>query len=141
MAFIRNDQADIYLTVGGVQYGGTWATYSGGALSAADSKTRGGGMGREKSVGGPASRSDVTITIQEDETVVGWHPSLEKLVGRGDIRAVVSVQYLNPDGSVMTGAKFGRQGTLKEAVLADKTYANGNASFYTVIVAADEDPV
>lgn len=141
MAFIRNDQADIYLTVAGVQYGGTWATYSGGAVSATDAKTRSGGMGKEKSIGGPATRSDVTITIQEDETVLGWHPTLESLVGRGDIVALVSVQYLQPNTHVMQGAKFGRRGTLKEAMLADKTYADGNASFYTVTVSADEDPV
>jgi hypothetical protein len=138
--FIRSDQADIYVTINGVQYGGSWATYAGGVLSAADAKTRSGGMGSEVSLGGPASRSDATVTIQLDATVCGWHPTIESYTGRGDVAAKVTIQYLNPDKSVMTGAQFSRVGTVKEAALPDSTYENGDAVFYTLVLSLDELP-
>lgn len=137
---IRNNQADIYLTVDGVQYGGTWNRYSGGGLTAAEAKSRAGGMGAEVSLGGPASRGDITLMIRQDDVVLGWHPTLEAKIGRGDTVAKATVQYLNTDKTVMTGARFGRTGTIKEAFLADVTEENAEQAMYTVVIGSDEKP-
>jgi hypothetical protein len=60
--YIREDQADIRVSVDFgngqlVPVFGSWATYEDGALEADDQKTRPGGMGRQVSIGGPASRT------------------------------------------------------------------------------------
>ena len=136
MAYIREDQADIRLTVNGVVCGDTWATYSGGALTASDSKTRPGGLGKEVSLGGPASRGDVTLTIQMSDVVAGWHKTLESIVGGGTAKA--SVAYINPDRTPIPGATFSRTGTVKEASLPDVNFDSGDAGMYQVVLSCDE---
>lgn len=136
--YIREDQADVRVTVNGKPFGDTWATYSGGGLTAADAKTRSGGMGKNKSVGGPADRGDVTVEIQMDDVVVGWHNELESYVGRQDIVLKVAVQYLNPDKSLMAGASFTRTGTVKTAALADTNQDSGDVGMYQLVGSMDE---
>ena len=136
IAYIREDQADIRLTVNGVVYGDTWATYDGGALTASDAKTRPGGLGKEVSVGGPSSRGDLTLTIQMSDIVAGWHNTLESVVGGGTCKA--SVAYINPDRTPIPGATFSRTGTLKEASLPTATYDSGDVGMYQVVISCDE---
>lgn len=137
MATIRDDEADIRLSVNGKPYFGSWATYDGGDLAAASNKTRTGGMGRQKAIGGPAERSDITLTIQFDDVVAGFHNELEHLTGNGN--AVVSVQFLNPDRTAIPGAHYTRTGKLGGTNLP-KPDANGTGAqgFYTAIIQADE---
>src|SRR5215831_13897094 len=125
MAYLREDQADIRLTVNGTAYGdgNSWCTYTGGSIAAADAKTRPGGMGKELNLGGPASRTDVTITTQNSDVMVGQHRKLEDEVGKG--RAVISIQYLDIEGIAIPGASFTVTGRLKEAHLPDVNFDSG----------------
>ena len=140
MTYIREDEAAITLTVDGVPYGNgitnNWATYAGGALTAAGSKTRPGGMGKQTAQGGLATRGDVTITIQNTDVVVGNHPTLEHRVGKG--RAVVHVQYLDKEGVVVPGAFFQVSGILKEAELPGQNFDAPAVGMYKVVVDCDE---
>lgn len=137
MAEIRDDEADIRLSVNDKPYFGSWASYDGGDLTSTSNKTRRGGMGRQKAIGGPSERSDITLTIQFDDVVAGYHNELEGLTGNGD--AVVSVQFLNADRSPIPGAHFTRTGKVGGTNLP-KPDANGTGTqgFYTVIIHADE---
>jgi hypothetical protein len=138
MTYIREDQADIAISVDGRAYGdgNSWATYTGGALTAADAKTRAGGMGKEINLGGPAARGDATLTIQNSDVMVGQHPQLEDRVGKG--RAVISIQYLDIEGVAIPGASFRVTGRIKEAHLPDYNFDSGTQGMYTVVVGCDE---
>jgi hypothetical protein len=138
MTYLREDQADIRVTVDGKNFGdgNSWATYTGATLTAADAKTRPGGMGKEIDLGGPASRSDATVTIQNSDAMVGQHGALEDRVGKG--AALVSIQYLDIEGVAIPGAHFRVKGRLKEADLPDYNYDSGTQGFYTIVVGCDE---
>jgi hypothetical protein len=134
--YIRDDEADIRLTVDGVPYGGPWATYAGAALTAAGSKTRPGGMGKQVALGGPATRSDCTLTIQNSDTMVASHPKLESRVGKG--KCLATVTYLDSEGNVIPGAQFRVTGRLKTAELPGQNYDSPNVGMYTVVIDCDE---
>lgn len=109
--FIREDMADIRVTVNGKAYGDSWKQASGGNLSADDAKTRPGGMGHEVSAGGPASRDDLTVQIQMSDIVATWIPELEAACGDG--QGKVSIHWLGKD-RLPTGSTHTRTGSLKE---------------------------
>ena len=138
MGFIRQDEADIWLTVDGVSYGNgdPWFSYTGATLSAAGAKTRPGGMGNEVELGGPATRSDATITTQNSDIMAGQHRKLESLIGRGN--AQITIQYLDEYKNALPGARFAVRGKLKEADLPDSNANTADAGMYTVIVACHE---
>lgn len=136
MAYIREDEAAITLTVKGKQYGGQWATYAGGDLAAAGSKTRPGNMGNEVSIGGPASRSDITLTTQFTDVVMAQHKSLEALVGHGPV--TVAVIYLDENGLALAGGRFTRTGTLKSVAPPASNAGSAVVGMYTVVVECDE---
>ena len=52
-------------------------------------------MGQEVEVGGPATRSDVTVTTQGDDIMPGQHAKLESQIGNG--AAQISIQFLYID--------------------------------------------
>lgn len=135
MPYIRDDQAQITVSLNGVPFGNSWATTSGGDLEATDSKTRPGGMGREVSAGGPATRTDLTVTTQFTDIVSTWHPTFEAAIGNGRIR--VGVAYLGPD-RLPTGRGFTRAGTLKHASVPPSDTHGNAVGMYTVIVSCDE---
>jgi hypothetical protein len=140
MTYIRQDQADIDVSIGPDAgsmrpYGDAWATVEGGNLSAEDSKTRPGAMGAEVSIGGPASRDDVTCTIQMSDVVIGWHKSLEAMVGWGRVK--VSYRFLrNKQSGYSTTHTV--LGTLKSAFLPDMDSGGAEQAFYTIVVSCDE---
>jgi hypothetical protein len=138
MGYIRQDEADIWLTVDGVNYGNgeSWFSYTGATLSAAGAKTRAGGMGKEIELGGPATRSDATITTQNSDVMVGQHRALEAKIGKGN--ALIKIQYLDEYGNALPGASFTLRGKLKEADLPDANANTADAGMYTVIVACHE---
>lgn len=140
---IREDQADMRLWVSDrngnmidATGGNPLATYSGAKLVAAGSKTRPGGMGKEKALGGPASRGDVTFTIQNSPTMVGLHSFLESRIGKGDCLGLLT--YLDVEGNAIPGATFKVTGKLKESSLPDQSFDSANVGMYTFVVDADE---
>jgi hypothetical protein len=136
VGLIRDDTADIRVSINGTPFFDSWATYDGGDLTAQDAKTRTGNMGPQISAGGPNERGDITATIQFTDVVAGFHNQLEGMCGNA--RVAVSIQYLNRDKTPIPGAHFTRRGTLKSAQLP-KSDANTSAvSFYTITVSADE---
>jgi hypothetical protein len=141
--YIREDQADIRLTVYdkngnpvAAGDGNSWATYAGADLEAAGSKTRPGGMGYEIELGGPGTRADCTIEIQNSDTMISQHSFLESRVGRG--RAQIVVTYLDDEGHTIPGAQFRINGRLKKAALPGQNYNSPTVGMYAVIVGADE---
>lgn len=134
MAYIREDQADIRVWVDNVPYGDSWKEAEGGNLEADDAKARPGGMGREVSAGGPASRDDLTVRIHNSDIVALWHARLENRVGAGRVR--VGLAWLGPD-RVPTGSGITRQGTLKAVNLPDMGDGS-DVGLYELVVSCDE---
>jgi len=91
---------------------GTWDTWSGGGVTADNTKHRRGGMGPQVAVGGPKTIDDVTISrdydLQRDNPNAHW---LSSAVGRAWVTA--KKQYLDMDGYdfgdpiVITGVLIG----------------------------------
>jgi hypothetical protein len=138
MAYIRQDEADIRVSVDNVAYGdgNSWATYSGAKLTSPGAKTRVGGMGNEIEVGAPPTRSDVTVTTQASDIMAGQHARLESRVGRGAAR--VSLQFLDINGNAIPGAAFTVTGKLTGAELPDMTTDTPTVGMYTITVALDQ---
>jgi len=142
--YIRDDQAQIILTVDGITYdndgSGTasWATYEGGKLTVSGSKTRAGGMGDEVEIGGLPSRGDVTITIQNSDTMLANHATLESRLGKG--KWVVVLTALDEEGNVRTGkgARFTLTGKGKEASKPGGNFGSSAAGMYTVVVGVNQ---
>lgn len=135
MAYIREDQASITVTVDNVAYGASWASAEGANLEADDSKTRPGGMGREVSAGGPASRDDLTVETQFTDVVAGWHRRLEGRVGNG--RVNVTIAWMTPEREP-TGVSHIVTGTLKRAAAPDMNSEESGVGRYQIVVSCDE---
>lgn len=134
MTWIREDQADIRVSLDGVPYGDSWKEAEGGNLEADSQKARPGGMGRESSAGGPSSRGDLTVRIPFTDVVATWHPTFENGVGWIPVR--VTLAWLNPDRTP-TGTTSTRRGTLKAANLPDMG-GGAAVSSYEIVVDCDE---
>jgi hypothetical protein len=134
--FVREDMADIRVSVDGVPYGDSWYSAEGANLEADDSHTRPGGMGYEVSLGGPASRDDYTIETQLTDVVMGWHKTLEQKVGES-APAKVGITFLNRLRQPV-GASHTVVGTLKSARLPDMDTGGNDAAMYQIIVSCDE---
>lgn len=136
MTYIRDDQADIRVNVNGVPYGDSWKEADGGTKEVGtDIKVRPGAMGSEVSVGGLATRTDLTVRTNMTDLVAGWIAGLEAVVGSA--RVTVTMTWLNPDGSAMP-YKTVRRGTLK-TVMVPNMGANSNVAMFELIIACDED--
>jgi hypothetical protein len=133
-SIIREDQADIRVSIDGKSYGDSWNSAQGGNLDADSQKARAGGMGKEMSVGGPASRGDLTVGINMSDIVAGWHPELESKVGHGEV--TVSLHWLDQEGN-HTGAVTTRKGVVDQANLPDMGTGNAVAQ-YELVVDCDE---
>lgn len=141
MTYIREDQADISVSVmdpsgAWVPFFENWYSVEGGNLESDDGKTRPGGMGDEVSLGGPSSRGDVTVRIQQTDTVIAHHATLETRVIE-DAPVKVGYQFLNrlkqPYDTTHTV-----MGTMKSAALADMDGGSSDAAFYTIVVSSNE---
>jgi hypothetical protein len=158
MTYIREDQASMRVSVTDPKSGAIvkvpadkidWATYSGGALEATAVKVRPGGMGHQKSVGGPASRSDVTMTIQMRDDILAIHNYLESITGVARVSCFVNFLDVNgnpsgvpnpPAGVAAGGAPmFTRVGTLKSVALPEANADGTAVGFYTLVIDCDED--
>lgn len=134
MPYIREDQADIRVTLNGTPFGDSWKEAEGGNLEADSSKARPGGMGREVSAGGPASRDDLTVRINFTDIVALWHPSFENMVGEGVVG--VTLIWLGPN-RVPLGSSTRKRGTLKAANLPDMG-GGSDVGLYEIVVDCDE---
>jgi hypothetical protein len=134
--YIREDMADIRVSLDGVDpFGIPWKTAEGGALEAADSKTRPGAMGREVSLGGAASRGDLTCTVQFSDVIALSHIAFERKVGVGRVK--VAVNWLGTNRALL-GSGFTRVGTLKSATVPDTDSESSDPGMYTIVVSCDE---
>lgn len=134
MPYIRNDQADISVSLDGVIKGDSWFSVAGGSLVAPGSKTRPGGMGAEVSVGSQASRGDVTVEVQMSDVVLAWHKGFEARVGPGRIK--VGYRFLGPEKTPY-GITHTVVGTLKECALPDMG-GDSTVAMYKIVVECDE---
>jgi hypothetical protein len=116
--FIREDMATINVKLNGVPYGDTWKEAEGGNLEADVAKARPGGMGRESSAGGPASRQDLTVRVNLTDVTAPWLDLFEPEVGVGDIE--VTFNWLNRR-RVPLGISTTRRGILQAANLPNIT--------------------
>lgn len=132
MPFYSAANADIRFNCDGAPYGDSWATASGGGLTADVTKTRPGAMGGEVAVRGLPTRDDVTLTIQMSDVVAGWHPRLEAAVGEGECK--VSIALLGR-GRTATGITFTKRGILSGAWIPDWDADSADIAYYTVTVA------
>ena len=135
MTYIREDMADIRVTLDGIPYGDSWATAEGGNLEADNSKTRPGGMGRQQDVGGPAERDDATIGTQFTDQVAGWVRTFENRVGVGGIK--IAVTYLNAERAPI-GPSFTRLGILKGVNRPDHDPDSSDPGMLEIVVGMHE---
>jgi hypothetical protein len=138
MAYIRQDMADIRVSVGGKSYPLSWAEVEGGlGLESDDSKTRPGGMGSEVSVGGPSSRDDVQVRTQFTDVVAGWDKEFEAAVQRDD-RMSVRLAFLGPN-KVPNGRTKTLVGIIKANTPPDFASDEGEVGMYELTMSADEN--
>jgi hypothetical protein len=136
--YIREDMADVTLTLDGLPWLDTLATFSGGELAANDAKTRPGGMGKEVNVGGPASRGDATATIQFTDVIAAQHKHAESRIGKGVVE--INVAWLDEEAAVIQGASIPTKGKLKSASHPPTTNSDSPAvGMYTVVISCDEE--
>jgi hypothetical protein len=139
--YIREDQAEIRIALDGVPLGGlsdVWATLSDGVKTATDAKTRPGGMGKEVSCGGPATRANLTATIQFDEILATNHTIYEARSGKGACE--VNVVWLDTEDIALAGSGFKRKGKLLS--VAEPNIVNTDSpavGMYTLIMGCDEE--
>lgn len=93
----REDQYAVTLTLDGEDMG-VWDKMSGGAGESEETKFRPGAMGKQKSLGGPTSVSNISLSrlyeFARDHTAI---PTLMAKRGKG--RCVVTKQPLDIDGA------------------------------------------
>jgi hypothetical protein len=134
MPYIRQDQADIRVTIDGTPYGDSWKECEGGNLEAADTKIRPGGMGREVSAGGLPSRGDLTVRTNMTDVTATWITALENACGGG--RAMVGISWLGPDRAP-TGSRLTRRGTLK-TVNTPGMGSGSDGAMLELVISCDE---
>jgi hypothetical protein len=79
-SIIREDQADIRVTIDGKSYGDSWNRRRAATSTPTPRRPVPAAWAR-RSVGGPASRGDLTVGINMSDIVATWHPELESKVG------------------------------------------------------------
>jgi hypothetical protein len=92
-------------------------------------------MGRQVSIGGPASRADVTATIQFSDVVAAQAKALENRVGRGRLK--VAITWLDPDGN-RTAFSFTRTGTIKNVAIPNSNANAADVGFLSLVGSMDE---
>lgn len=139
MPQLRSDQTLIHVTItGSFLDKSAWASMDGGDMTATDTKTRPGGMGDEKNLGGPRSRTDCIVERQYTNDLI--HPiiaNLESLCGTG--AGKISWTTLDGDGNP-NGPTESITGVLKE-VKKPKWDANASGTaFLTLTFGCDATP-
>lgn len=120
--YLHEANVDIQVSLDGVPYGSSWDTAAGGVLQGNNLKYKPGSMGDEISMGGPASRSDLTVSIQMSDIVATWIPAFENRSGLGSIK--VALTFL--DNEKLPISTITRTGTLKDVTVPDMDGANNS---------------
>lgn len=136
-SYTREDQVDIRVSLDGVSYGASWDSISGGAMDSNTVKIR--VNGREIDIGGPATRGDLTVTIQMSDVVAAWIRTFDSKCGKGALK--VSASLLDADLNVIWGP-FTRTGRVKGTTgIPDMDKSNsspGTAKFQFVMSCNEE---
>ena len=114
---------------------GTWDKKSGGDVTAAETKYRPGGMAPEKSIGGPASVSNVTAS--REYILERDHAAAKRWLSRvGRARVTVHQHALDADG-VPRGKPFTYRGVLQKVSIPDADSTATGVSMLEIEVSTD----
>jgi hypothetical protein len=135
--YIREDSCSITVLLAGndLKLAGLWATAEGGDLEADSQKTRPGGLANQESAGGPASRNDMTATIQLSELTVGVVDKFEDACGKR--RMDIKVEFRDPESTAVLD-DIHRTGTVKSVATPDMDVNGSAISFLSVVMDCDE---
>jgi hypothetical protein len=126
---MRQDQWANTVSIDGVPWG-VWDTLGGGAVEAADTKYRPGGMAPERSLGGHVTVSNLTLGRllgRED-----WEPMGDLMRSRcGKANVVVSRQPLDTDGNPF-GKPLVYSGTLMTVTPGDTDSESADAQVWEI---------
>ena len=112
MNFYRSDQAAPHCTVAGVQIDNLlWDSMEGGDATAETVQYPPGGMAPTVDLGGIAKRSDLVITREWSDTLIGIYKQLD--AGTGKARVTASYSNLDANGVIVPGSTITYTGTLK----------------------------
>jgi hypothetical protein len=135
---IREDQFIIHVIVNGVSFPSTfsWTSKEGGDVTADSTYTRPGGLMPGIQLGGPVTRSDVTVKRQYTTVLDPWLKRLEDACGN----ARMSVSWTPIDANqTPNGNTHTLSGVLKE-IQAPAADANATgAAFLTLVMACDQE--
>jgi hypothetical protein len=135
----RVDQERVTVTVEGLGQTlnlGVFDGFSGGAKKGETTKHRSGGMGPQKSLGGPSTRDDFsTMRLYDLERDHPFMKRLDALVNIGEVTAVR--QKLNKD-KTPAGEPITYTGTLSGYVMPDHDSDSSEKAMFTLEVSADE---
>lgn len=136
MAYTREDQVDIRVTLDGVPYGGSWDSIAGFEGDSNTVKIRVGG--KELDIGGPGTTTDGTVGIQMSDIVAGWVKTFYNRRGKGSLK--VSWSVTDSDLNVIAGP-FTHTGTLKTSTRPDMDRSNSSpgAAKFQIVCSANED--
>jgi hypothetical protein len=135
---IREDTAIIKVHVTGVGFTDTysWTSVEGGDITSDSVYTRPGGLQPGVQLGGPSSRSDVTVKRQYTNSLDAYLEQLENASGAA--RMTVSWTPLDADGN-QNGNQHTLTGVLKEVQWPMFDANSTAAAFLTLVMAADQE--
>ena len=135
---VREDTAIIHCTVSGVSFPNTfsWTSAEGGDISADSVYTRPGGMQPGVQLGGPKTRSDLTVKRQYTTALDPFLKQLEDAAGGA--RMSVSWTMTDADGNA-NGETHTLTGVLKEVQWPQFDANSTAAGFLTLVMACDQE--
>lgn len=114
---------------------GVFDKITGGEVDSEESKYRPGGMGAQRSLGGPSSVGNVTVErlyeLARDHDLARW---AQTRAGRG--RVTVSKQPLDTEGNPF-GKPLVYQGSLKTVTFPDGDSDSADPNTWTMVVSTD----
>lgn len=136
MAYTRDDQVDIRVTLDGTPYGASWDSLTGGEGDSNTVKIR--VNGKEIDIGGPGTTTDVTVGIQMSDIVAAYIPTFYARRGKGALKVSFSVTDANYNPLV---GPYSYTGTLKSCTRPDFNRNNSSpgAASFQIVLSANED--
>jgi|SRR5947209_112366 len=138
VTFMREDQFLLQCSVAGVNlpivY--SWAEWEGGDVEGEDQKTRPGGMLPQVNLGGPATRTDVTMRRQYSAQLHPFIVALENVAGKasGTLSYTPLDANGNPNGGTVTIT-----GILKNVVPPPKNANQANPAFLGLVFGVNQE--
>lgn len=137
MPLVREDQAVIHAAVAGVNPPAVpsgWSSLDGGDVQANNVKVWPGGMLHQQDLGGPATRSDITIKRPYSDSLHQYLVQWENVVGRAAMW--VSYTLKDANGNPLSGTVT-YTGKLKQVIRPNYDANNNNPAFVTLVMSAD----